>query len=144
MASDYEFKVLEKTIGIVWGEKMENHSMLKKLVFRCHCWNTLTQVMTVDFNVAYIAHCVKSAGTSKIFSSLIFHTVIVVHHFHAEQKCVCVFRLCFFRSKGAISGGQSKFMDDLNKSYSSGVLTSDFDPHEFKCFIKWQIKNYFR
>ena len=53
-------------------------------------------------------------------------------------------RVCYFKTKQALSGGISKFLDDLNKSYGSGVLTSDFEPHEFKSFLKWLIKNYFR
>lgn len=52
--------------------------------------------------------------------------------------------MCYFRIHKAISGGSGKFLDDLNTSFGSGVLTCDFDGHEFKAFMKWLMKNYFR
>ena len=52
------------------------------------------------------------------------------------------FRLCYFKTKQALSGGVAKFLDDLNRSYGSGVLTSHFEPQEFKRFMKWLINTF--
>ena len=44
-------------------------------------------------------------------------------------------------SQGDFWGG-GKFLDDLNSTFGSGVLTCDFEGHEFKAFMKWLMKNY--
>ena len=43
-----------------------------------------------------------------------------------------------------MNGGPTKFLEELNKSFGSGVLTCDLDPQEFRNFLKWLMKNYFR
>jgi len=53
-------------------------------------------------------------------------------------------RMCYFRFQKAFSGGVGKFLGDLNSTYGSGVLTCEFDPQEFKAFMKWFMRNYFR
>ena len=53
-------------------------------------------------------------------------------------------RICYFRIQRALAGGQGKFLEDLNSTYGSGVLTCDFEGPEFKGFLKWLMKNYFR
>ena len=39
---------------------------------------------------------------------------------------------------------RENFLEDLNVTYRSGVLTCDFEVPEFKAFLKWLMKNYFR
>jgi hypothetical protein len=51
------------------------------------------------------------------------------------------FRLCYFRTNKALSGGVTPFLEDLNKTFGSGVFTSDSETQELKCFLKWLIKN---
>ena len=43
-----------------------------------------------------------------------------------------------------MSGGPGKFLEELNRSFGSGVLTSTLEPQEFRIFLKWLMKNYFR
>ena len=43
-----------------------------------------------------------------------------------------------------MKGGPAKFLEELNKSFGSGVLTCDLDPQEFRNFLKWLMKSYFR
>lgn len=57
---------------------------------------------------------------------------------------IIYFRVCYFRTAKALSGGATPFLEDLNKTFGSGVLTCDFEAQELKCFLKWMIKNYFR
>lgn len=52
--------------------------------------------------------------------------------------------MCYFGIQRALSGGQGKFLDDLNVTYGSAVLTCDFEGPEFKAFLKWLMNNYFR
>ena len=54
------------------------------------------------------------------------------------------FRQCYFRVQKVMNGGLGRFLDELNTSFGSGVLTSDLEPVEFKNFLKWLMKNYFR
>lgn len=71
-------------------------------------------------------------------------------HARGQRVMICMntflfsCRVCYFRIHKAISGGSGKFLDDLNTSFGSGVLTCDFEGHEFKAFMKWLMKNYFR
>ena len=60
------------------------------------------------------------------------------------MKVFIYFRVCYFRTTKALSGGVTPFLEDLNKTFGSGVLTCDFETQELKCFLKWIIKNYFR
>ena len=53
-------------------------------------------------------------------------------------------RVCYFRIHKAICGVPGKCLDDLNASFGSGVLTCHFEGHDFKAFMKWMMKNYFR
>lgn len=59
-------------------------------------------------------------------------------------KLILLFRVCYFRNKKVLCGGVPKFLEELNRSYGAGVLTCEFDPQEFRAFLKWLMKNFFR
>ena len=42
-----------------------------------------------------------------------------------------------------INGGVSKFLEELNSSFQSGVLMCEFDSSEFRMFLKDIMKSYF-
>ena len=60
-----------------------------------------------------------------------------------KRELVSFSRQCYFRIQRALSG-PGKFLEDLNATYGSGVLTCDYEGQEFKAFLKWLMKNYFR
>lgn len=60
-----------------------------------------------------------------------------------KRVLVSFSRQCYFRIQRALSG-PGKFLEDLNTTYGSGVLTCDYEGQEFKAFLKWLMKNYFR
>ena len=53
-------------------------------------------------------------------------------------------RILYFRIQWAISSGQGKVLEERNATYRSGVPTSNFEGQEFKAFLKWIMKDYFR
>ena len=60
-----------------------------------------------------------------------------------KRVLVSFSRQCYFRIQRALSS-PGKFLEDLNATYGSGVLTCDYEGQEFKAFLKWLMKNYFR
>ena len=64
--------------------------------------------------------------------------------FNGSNSIFFVCRTCFFRIQRALSGGTLKFLEALNATYGSGVLTCDFDNNQLKGFLTWLIRNYFR
>ena len=42
----------------------------------------------------------------------------------------------YFRIQKALSGGTRNFLQDLNSTYGSGVLTSDFEPKRIQVLFK--------
>jgi len=55
-----------------------------------------------------------------------------------------VYRKCFFRTNKVLNGGVSKFIEELNQLFESGVLMCEFDSSQLRMLLKEIMKSYFR
>ena len=52
-----------------------------------------------------------------------------------DSLTIMYFRVCYFRTAKALSGGSTPFLEDLNKTFGSGVLTCDFEAQENALYL---------
>lgn len=82
----------------------------------------------------------------KIIGTVVYSLLIRVElcEINERIKSFILQDMLYFRIQRALSGGAGKLLEDLNTTYGSGVLTCDYEGQEFKAFLKWLMKNYFR
>lgn len=72
----------------------------------------------------------------------------IVHYCAFGGNRLSVYSFLFPGSATLESNGPflvlENFLEDLNATYGSGVLTCDYEGQEFKAFLKWLMKNYFQ